>query len=168
MSPFEPKGSRALRIIIAEMAAAAKPDDLITFAEFAEAIGVSDDEPGRARVRQAVSAARPILLTDHRRVLVAKRGKGYRVARPGEHAGVAQDHRQRADRQMTKALNTIIHTDESGMTAEELRRHRATGLVIRNLHSRLTSAEQRLQDLEEAVFGSGPPVISGEILDSDS
>ena len=79
MSPFTPKGSRAIRVIIAEMAAKAEFGDVLTFAELGEAIGVSDEEAGRAQVRQAVSAARPLLLSDHGRALVAVRGTGYRL-----------------------------------------------------------------------------------------
>lgn len=166
MSPFEPKGSRALRIIITEMAAQARFGDVLTFSELTQAIGAQDDEPGRAQVRQTVSAARPLLLADHGRALVAVRGKGYRVALPGEMAGVAQDHRRRADRQIGKALAVIDHADMSAATEDERKRFQAVGVVIRNLHSRMTSAEQRLADLEDAVFGAGPPVISGQVEDS--
>jgi hypothetical protein len=162
-----PKGSRALRVIIAEMAAEAEPGDLLPFGILAEAIGVEDDDAGRAQVRQVVSAARPVLLQDHKRALVAERGRGYRVALPGEFAGIAEDHRGKAARQMGKALAVIEHADEDAMTPAELRRHRAVGIVIRNLHSRLTSAEQRLADLEAAVFGPPRPVIPGRVENED-
>lgn len=167
MSPFQPKGSRALRVIVAELAASVEPGELLPFKMLAEAIGVEDDEAGRAQVRQVVSAARPVLLQDHKRALVAERGRGYRVALPGEFAGIAEDHRGKANRQMGKALAVIEHADESAMTPDELRRHRAVGVVIRNLHGRLTSAEQRLADLEAAVFGPPRPVIPGRIEDDD-
>ncbi len=163
MSPFTPKGSRALRVIVAEMAAKAAFGDVLTFTELAQAIDTSDDEPGRAQVRQAVSAARPVLLADHGRLLVAKRGKGSRVALPGEAAGVAQDHRRRADRSIGRALAVIDHADMSAATEDERRRFQAVGVIIRNLHSRMSSAEQRLADLEDAVFGAGPTVIPGKI-----
>jgi hypothetical protein len=163
VSPFHPKGSRALHVIVADLAASAQPGDLLPFKILAEAIGVEDDPPGRSQVRQAVSAARPILLQDHKRALVADRGRGYRVALPGEFAGIAEDHRGKANRQMSKALAVIQHADEAAMSPDELRRHRAVGTVIRNLHGRLTSAEQRLADLEAAVFGPPRPVIQGEV-----
>jgi len=163
VSPFQPKGSRALRVIVMELAAQAQPGDLLPFGALAEAIGLEDDDAGRAQVRQVVSAARPLLLRDHKRALVAERGRGYRVALPGEFAGIAEDHRDKAGRQMGKALAVIEHADESAMTPDELRRHRAVGIVIRNLHGRLTSAEQRLADLEAAVFGPPRPVISGRV-----
>jgi len=165
MSPFTPKGSRALRVIVTELAAGAAYGDVLTFTELAEAIEVEDDEAGRARVRQAVSAARPLLLADHGRALVADRGKGYRVALPGEFAGIAQDHRRRADRQIGKALAVIDQADMSAATDDERKRFQAVGVVIRNLHSRMTSAEQRLNDLEDAVFGQTPrrKVITGKV-----
>lgn len=167
MSPFQPRGSRALRVIVADLAAAARPGDLLSFGVLGHAIGVTDDEPGRARVRQAVSLARPLLLHDHHRALVADRGRGYRVAMPGEFAGIAEGHRERATRQMDKAVAVITHADESTMTPDELRRHRAVGVVIRNLHGRMTSAEQRLADLEAAVFGPPRPVVAGHVEPPD-
>jgi len=163
VSPFPSKGSRALRVIVAEMAAKAAFGDVLTFEALAQAIDVGADEAGRAQVRQAVSAARPLLLNDHGRALVAVRGKGYRVARPGEMAGIAQDHRQRADRQIGRALAIIDKADMTAATDEERRRFQAVGLVIRNLSNRMNSAEQRLADLEEAVFGPGPKIIPGEV-----
>jgi hypothetical protein len=167
VSPFQPRGSRALRFIIADLAASVEPGELLTFKQLGEAIGVEDDEPGRAQVRQAVSTARPIMLRDHKRALVAERGRGYRVALPGEFAGIAEDHRGKANRQMGKALAVIENADEKAMTAEELKRHRAVGVVIRNLHGRLTSAEQRLADLEAAVFGPPQKVIPGQVEEDD-
>jgi hypothetical protein len=167
VSPFTPRGSRAIRIIIAEMAAKAAFGDVLTFTQLGEAIGVPDGENGRAQVRQAVSAARPLLLNDHGRALVAVRGKGYRVARPGEMAGIAQDHRQKADRSIGRALAIIEKADMSAATEEERRRFQAVGLVIRNLHNRMNSAEQRLADLEEAVFGPSPKVIRGKVEDEE-
>lgn len=167
MSPFTPKGSRALRVIITELAAAANYGDVLTFTELAQAIDASDDDAGRGQVRQVVSAARPLLLADHGRLLVAVRGKGYRVALPGEAAGVAQDHRRRADRQISKAVAIVDSADTTGMSPEELKRFMAVGMVIRNLHGRMTAAEQRLADLEDAVFGQAPrqKVIPGKVED---
>lgn len=165
MSPFAPKGSRALRVIIAEKVSQAPYGDVLTFTELCKALDVADDDGGRARVRQSVSAARPLLLHDHARALVAVRGKGYRVAQPGEFAGIATDYRRRADRSMSTALANIEHAPVNDMTPEELKRHRAVGIVVRNLVNRMTSAEQRLADLEKAVFGDGPTIIPGKVED---
>lgn len=163
MSAFQPRGSRALRVIIAEMASSSQLGDVLPFTQLADAIDVNDNDDGRARVRQAVSAARPLLLRDHGRALVAERGKGYRVALPGELAGIAQDHRRRADVQVGKALAVIEHADQSTMTPAELKRFQAVGVVIRNLHARMSNSEQRLADLEAAVYGNNPKVIQGKI-----
>ena len=66
---FQPKGSRAIRVIVAELAVQTQPGDLLTFARLATELGFGEDE--RAQVRQAVSAARPLLLRDHSIALVA-------------------------------------------------------------------------------------------------
>jgi hypothetical protein len=149
------------------MAAQADPGTLLTYAELGEALGI---EPGgdqtRVRIRQAVGSARPTLLTDHHRALVPVRGEGYRVALPGEYAGMAENYRDRANRNVDRALAHIVYADESKMTPDELRRHRAVGLVVRNLHGRMTSAEKRLEDLEAIVFGPGPQIIPGKVEDA--
>lgn len=162
MSPFRPKGDRSLRVIVAEMVAERSPGDLITYDELGKALDLDPDER-RDQIRQAVSAARPVILADHKRALIAERGKGYRIAFAGEFAGLAQGHRRKADRQMGKALDIVKNVNERELSPDELKRHRAVAMIITNLHSRMTSAETRLQQLEEAVFGKPRPVIKGEV-----
>lgn len=163
MAAFQPKGSRAIRVIVAELAAQMAYGDLLTFERIAQAIGVSNEDRDRAQVRQAVSAARPILLRDHNCALVAERGKGYRVARPGEFAGIAQDHRRKSDRSLGRALATIEHAPVKDMDEAERKRWEATGIVIRNLHNRMSSAEQRLADIEAVLFGPPRKTIPGQV-----
>lgn len=167
MSPFRPKGDRSLRVIVAEMVAERSPGDLITYDELGKALDLDPDER-RDQIRQAVSAARPVILADHKRALIAERGKGYRIAFAGEFAGLAQGHRRKADRQMGKALDIVKNVNERELSPEELKRHRAVAVIITNLHSRMTSAETRLQQLEEAVFGPKRPVIQGKVEQDES
>jgi hypothetical protein len=162
MSPFQPKGDRSMRVIVAELVANTTPGDLITYETLAEALDL-DEKEQRDQIRQAVSAARQTVLRDYNKALVAIRGEGYRVALAREFAGLAQGHRQKADRQMTKALDIVKHVDENQLSPAELQRHRAVATIITTLHSRLTDAESRLQQLEAAVFGKKPPVIQGEV-----
>ena len=127
-----------------------------------------DPDDDRQRIRQAVTSARKGLLERHGRALIPDRGTGHRVARPGEFAGVAEHLREQGQRRITRALAVIEHAPVEAMTADEQRRHRAVGLVIRNLNDRVNNAEQllddarqRLADLESAVFGPPPPTIQG-------
>ena len=161
MAAFQPKGSRAIRVIVADLAASKTRGDLITFEEIADAINVPAED--RAQVRQAVSAARPLMLRDHQIALVAERRKGYRVARPGEFAGIAQDHRLKSDRQLSKALAHIERAPVDDMTPAERKRHEAVGTVLRNVIGRMTDAEQRLADLESVVYGPPRKVIPGNV-----
>ena len=160
---FQPKGSRALRVIIAELAAEAETGSLITFGTMARAIGAEDDDEGRARVRQVISAARPLLLSDHKRALVAVRGQGYRVALAGEFSGIAQDYRRRSDRSISKAMAVIDHAPVNDMTPDELKRYRAVSMIVRALHARVSGAEQRIADLEAAVYGPPRTVVQGTV-----
>ena len=152
-----------MRVIVAEIVANTEPGTLIEYKTLADALDLDENEQ-RDQIRQAVSAARQTILRDHNKALVAIRGEGYRVALAREFAGLAQGHRQKADRQMTKALDIVKHVDEKQLSPAELQRHRAVATVITNLHSRLTDAESRLEQLEATVFGKKPPpVIQGEV-----
>jgi hypothetical protein len=151
-----------MRVIVAEMVAQGSPGDLITYDDLGKALDLDPDER-RDQIRQAVSAARPLVLADQKRALIPVRGEGYRIAWASEFAGIAQEHRRKADRQIGKALDIVRNVNEKELTPDELRRHRAVAMVITNLHTRMTSAESRLQQLEEVVFGPRPPVIQGEV-----
>jgi hypothetical protein len=163
MAPFAPRGDRSLRVIVIELATRAAYDEVITYGQLGEALNLDPDEDGdRNRIRQAVAAARSGLLRHHQRLLVADRGRGYRVARPGEFAGVADTYRQQGERRIARALAVINHAPVDEMTLAEQRRHRALGIIVRNLNSRVSDAEQRLAELEDAVFGPPPKVIPGQ------
>ncbi len=167
--PFQPRGDQAQRTIVAQAAAKAEYGELLTFGELAARLHL-DPARSRDQIRQAVASARPLLLKDALRALVSVRGQGYRVARPGEQAGMAQGHRRKADTQMVKALDLVTFADESRMSREELDRHRAVALVLTTLHQRMMGAESRLDNLEKAVdglksavLGNGPTVIPGRV-----
>ena len=169
MSPFPPKGDRSLRVIVAELAARADYDTLLSFEELARAIGVDPGtEDGLGRVRATVAAARPSVLKDFGRALVSVRSQGYRVAKPGELAGIAQGHRDRADVQVGKALSIINNGRTDNMTEQELVRFRAVGTVLTRLHSRMTEQDSRIADLEAAVFGRQPTTIPGQVMQEGS
>jgi hypothetical protein len=161
MSPFKPKGDRSLRAIVASLTASASPGDLLAYKDLAIALDLPEND--RTQIRQAVSAARPVILRDHNRALIPVRGEGYRIAYANEFAGLAQDHRRKADRQMTKALDIVSNVNEQELSPQELQRHRAVAMVIKNLHNRMTGAESRLEQLEKAVFGERPPTIQGRV-----
>jgi hypothetical protein len=164
MAAFQPKGDKSLKVIVTDLAKNTEYDELLTFPALARAIGVEDDEHGRAQVRGVVSAARPVLLSDHSKALVADRGKGYRVAKPGEFAGIATDYRERASRSLEWAQKVIKNAPTGDMTPAERKRHQAVGIVIDNVQRRMTSAEKRLDDIEQ-VLGLRKPrrtVIQGE------
>jgi hypothetical protein len=169
MAPFVPRGDRSLRVIVTELALAASYSEVLTFARLGEALDL-DPDADRHRIRQAVASARPGLLKRHGRALIADRGTGYRVARPGEFAGIAEHLREQGQHRFSRALAVIERAPEADMTPDELRRHRATGLIIRNLNERVSNTEQllgdarqRLADLEDAVFGRPPATIPGKV-----
>ena len=83
---------------------------------------------------------------------------------------MAEHLREQGQRRITRALAVIEHAPVEAMNPDEQRRHRAVGLVIRNLNDRVNNAEQllddarqRLAELEAAVFGPPPPTIAGKV-----
>jgi DNA-binding winged helix-turn-helix (wHTH) protein len=161
MAPFAPRNDRSYRVMVIELMSQAQPGDVITYQRLGEALGL-DVATQRDQIRQSVAAARSLLLSDHQRAIVAVRSVGYRIAYAHEHAGIAQIHRNKADRQVSKALDVLHHTDESAMSAADLQRHRATQIIMTNLVRRMTAQEERLQALEQAVLGPAPLVIRGQ------
>jgi hypothetical protein len=165
MPYFKPAGDRSYRDAVLELATVTPLGELLEFTRLASVLRLSTSADDRTIIRGAVSAARPRLIRDHGRALIAVRGKGYRIARPGELADVAQDYRQRADRQVNRALLVVKHADTSGMTAVEYQRFEATRIIITSLHMRMNMMDERLARLESAIFGPELPVAVGVITE---
>jgi hypothetical protein len=167
MPLFQPKGDRSQRSIIAALAASSEYGALLSYDELIRALGIDDDDNPRPIVRSAVTAARPLILRDHGRVLIADRGRGYRIGQPGELAGVAQAYRMSADRQLSRALDIVTHGDTASMSDVEYQRFAATRTVIVGLHRRMTAVEDRLERMEKALFGDGEPTsrVAGEVIE---
>jgi hypothetical protein len=169
MPPFQPKGDRSHRSIIVDLASRADLGALLTYQEMSQALGLPwRAEDTRPVVRSAVTSARPALIRDHGRVLIAQRGEGYRVGKPGELEGVAMGHRDRSERQLMKALAVVTHGDTKSMSDAEYQRFQAAKLIIVGLHRRMTQIEDRMSRVEAAVFGQPPPQATGEVLESAS
>lgn len=168
MPQFTPRGDRSLKLAAVDLVVKAEPGELLTYAYLATALNAGEfsGDP-RDVIRGAISAARPLLIRDHGRAIIAERGKGYRVALPGELAGVAQEHRGKADRQVSKALAIVTHGDTSTMTQEEFTRFQATRAIIVNLHRRMNNMEERMARIEEAIFGKAPAQATGEVISTE-
>lgn len=154
----ESKWSVAMRERLVEALSGADYDQGFSFAELGRIIGLTEGESGtlngRWLIGRAANASKSRLLKQHNRVLVSVRGRGYRVARPNESAGIAMGYRDGADRRISKAMAVLNHTDERELTQAERSRHHATKVLITDLQNRMHNAEDRLSMLEKAVFGS--------------
>ena len=154
--------SPVMKDLVTEVLAAAGYGQELTYAELGRIIGLGEGESssvhGRSLIYRAVNASKKLLLRDHYRVIVSVRGSGYRVAMPNESASIAMGYRDSADRKITRAVETLIYTDEREMTQAELRRHHATRTLILDLQSRMHSAEDHLNLLKRVVFGTGEQV----------
>ena len=163
MSPFKPKGYCSMRVIVAGVLAANTEPGILIPRLLADALELDENEQ-RDQIRQeSPPPGRPssMCITTRRS---SRSGPSLRVALAREFAGLAQYRRRLADRQMSKALDIVTHVDEKQLSPAELQRHRAVALIITNLHSRMTDAESRLQQLEARnSLGKQPPVIQGEV-----
>lgn len=141
---------REMRAAIIELAANADVDELLSFELISKVTGLDPDLP---ELRFAVATARPHLLREHDRALVSVRGRGYRVALPVEHAGLARRHQRSSERQLQKAVDLIEHTDLAGFTDKQRRAHENTRRAVLLLAHHQARAEERLARLEAKVFG---------------
>ena len=152
---------------VVALAAAVQLGELLSYDDLQRELSLLPEQLPVARqvIRSAVAAAKPILLRDYGRVLVAQRGRGYRVIRPGELAAVAQSHRARGERQLQRALAIVTQSDVTGMTDREFQYFQATRTVIVAFNERLAQHDRAIEELRRAVFGPPKPPAAGEVIE---
>ncbi|WP_146607672.1 hypothetical protein [Spongiactinospora gelatinilytica] len=79
------------------------------------------DRDSRAQRHPIERAARELERVDHC-TLICVRGKGYRIAQPGEHVGLAERHTVRSQRQLGRASRKIESADREQLSPEQAAR----------------------------------------------
>lgn len=146
-APFHAKGERPEWRILYDHIVESPLDfgRIITYAELDAALG-----------RRFVANRAPIYrvnreLEESHRQLEAVPTVGYRVIAPNEHVRVARGRKQRAQRQMSKALRVAVSTELAPLSAVELSQLDAITTVLRMQQHVLRMHEQRINKHEELI-----------------
>lgn len=165
MPPFEPayRDGKSAAFLITELARDKPYDYLLTLEEIAEQLGIDVSET--VRIRSGVQRAKQVLLREHLRALEAVPLKGYRIARPGEHARLSIGQRRKSDRALTRAIKLVKYADENDMTDAERDRTRKVSMALSLIADRQIETERRVARLEELMLGKRKPsIIPGSII----
>lgn len=148
MSPFQPvTGEQSRRSIALELLAARSADEVVTYEELAEALGVDD----RPIAQAAVNTAKLALERDHNKAVAAVKDVGYRVVHASEQLGLAKRHQVSSRRQLVRARSKVKNIDMAKLTEGEKAAVTlaATALGLQIEYAR--RADIRAGNLEDAV-----------------
>lgn len=148
MSPFQPvTGEQSRRAIALEVLAARSADEVVTYGELADALGVDD----RAIAQAAVNTAKLALERDHNKAVVAVKDVGYRVVHANEQLGLAKRHQVSSRRQLVRARSKVKNIDMTKLSEGEKAAVTlaATALGLQIEYAR--RADIRAGNLEDAV-----------------
>lgn len=112
---FETVGEKSRRVMLIDLIAGAEPGTLIPYEE----LGTMFDLDSRADIQGAVNGAKRSIEGNTRKSLVAVKNKGYRVAHPEEHHGLAAKHQRKGRNQIKRAMSKVQNVDLSALTHEQ-------------------------------------------------
>jgi hypothetical protein len=149
--PFQPRGDKPeWRKIYDDLLAEADYGRVVTYAELSTVLGLQFE-----RHRSPIYRARRELGNLHLRWLVAVPKVGYRVIAANEHIHVADDHKHRARRQMTRMLEVARATDLAKLKPDELDCFDRQNRINMALASITMAHEQRIQRIESVLRADG-------------
>lgn len=113
-APFVPIGPVARWKVIYDLIRPLKVGEVLTYEAMGEALGL-DSEKDRHVVQMAARRAlKELLMIDHRGSK-AITNVGYRVAKPAEHLGLAEERNKKAGRQLVTGRNISTKVDLNGV-----------------------------------------------------
>jgi hypothetical protein len=114
MSPFTPVGDRARwRVVYSELAGL-DVDQVITYEQLGEALGL-DATKDRHRIQMAVRRAAQEHEQVDKRALDVVTNVGYRVVRAPEHVGLARRQQRRSSRALVRGHSKAVNVDLNGV-----------------------------------------------------
>lgn len=117
MSPFESIGESARWRILYNLLSGREVDDVLTYEEMGEALGL---DPRRDRHTLQVStqrAAKELEQVD-KHAIEAVRNIGYRIVEPEEHLRLARSHQRRSSRSLVRGHSKVINVDLTDVAPE--------------------------------------------------
>jgi hypothetical protein len=138
--------------VLAEIVAAAKPGDLLTYDALAAGLSVgASRDYGRADVQASVGRAERKLAIEQCRALLNIRNQGYRIALAGEHQTIAMRKRDQAGTLLKRGLMVLQHVDWDAMDDNTRRAHEGQLMVVGALHSAMSGLDRRLARIEDVL-----------------
>lgn len=125
--PNEPRVSSLARMIV-EAVADYDYGTLIDYAAFKKIIF---ENPQANRGRAAILQAKKRLLRERNKLLVNVKEQGYRIVQPLEHRNQSNRLDARARQRQRRALDILVHCEESLLTPGERRQNEEAGLRLR-------------------------------------
>lgn len=146
---FDPKGDEARWKAIFPLFERAAEDDVVTYDELAEALGM-DANHDRMAIQGIVGQLRRKLLVKTDKAFVSVRNKGYRVVKAGEHFDLAQVEQKKARKRLKRTHELVVYTDRNGMdSSQRIRLDLAERLVAAQINFNRRT-DLRLKNLEKA------------------
>jgi hypothetical protein len=164
--PFEPsfRNGQSGAALITDLASSKPYGYMLTYDEISEQLGISADD--LVRLRSAMARAKPRVLKEHLRAMVAVPGKGYRIIPAKDQPDLALRYRKKSDRSIKRAIATVTHVDEGELTPAQQERNRQVGMALNLLYERQRDTEARVSRLEKLMLGERPPkVVQGEVVE---
>ena len=148
--PFEPIGDVARWRTLYEVLSSAKVDDVVTYADMAEALEL-DAERDRQAIRSAVTRAATELLEVDKHAIEAVPDKGYRIVKPAEHLVLAQRRSKKAERSIVKSRSHVVNVDFNDLEEGLRSTFETVGRVLGWQLSMMRQLDIRQRDLEDSL-----------------
>lgn len=159
---FEPKGDEPRWKAIWPLFENAAEDDVVTYDELADALGV-DAKHDRVAIQGVVGQLRRKLLVKTEKAFVPVANKGYRIVKAGEHFDLAQVEQKKARRRLKRTHDLVVYTDRNGMdpthrgkldlaerlVAAQINFNRRTDLRLKNLEKASEAATSHFERSDE-------------------
>lgn len=152
--PFEPVGDVArwrlvFDLLVATLAESGV-DFVVTYKDMAEALDL-DPDVDRRTIQGVMPRAAKEFLEVHKHAMKAVPNQGYRIVKPAEHLGLAQERSSRATRHMVKADSVVTNVDFNGMESEVRRSFEVIGRVVRFQMGMMRQLDIRQRDVDERL-----------------
>jgi DNA phosphorothioation-dependent restriction protein DptG len=157
MSPFEPIGKVARWRVIYDILTTLRVDDVVTYAQLAEQLGLDPDaEHDRRKIQMAMRRAAAEYSTQNRRALTVVTNKGYRVVEAHEHLDLADGQNRKAGRALARGHSYATNVDLNGLDHQTQQAFEAIarGFALQmDFNKRLMDRQNRTDQLLGELYG---------------
>lgn len=150
MAPFKPVGEVARWRTLYELLRPMEADDVITYADMAEALDL-DVAKDKTVIQLAMRrAARELEEVDNRAV-DSVRNVGYRIVSAPEHLTLAERHQRKARGALVRSHSKVEHVDFNALDRDSRKAFEVVGRALTWQLQQMRHLDLRQRDLESAV-----------------